>query len=1638
MSMGFRRKMALLMAGCLVFGSIQLTGLTVQASQTEDGAAAYVGADLGETVTDGNSVTSGDEGGNENHDGVNNVLMNTSQDFRAGQELTYAAADLGAYERWSKTPVELTDGKMVLTFTKQYEEFCLDLPKTLDMSKCESITFRTADQNGALCFKVYSAAGDELKAYYGNSGQNEYTFVPDFTGDAAFVGVMSNSGEDAYPFTSQVVSVTFNVNGLSEEEGNVENYAAADLGAYERWSKAPVELTDGKMVLTFTKQYEEFCLDLPKTLDMSKCESITFRTADQNGALCFKVYSAAGDELKAYYGNSGQNEYSFTPDFTGNAASIGVMSNSADDAYPFTAQVVSVAFKMTGSSEEDGNVKIYAAEDLKAYGRWSSSTQIQPTDGKMIFSFAQQWDEFCLDLPTALDMSDCENITIRTADQGLTLAFKVYNGAKDELKVYYNNSGKSEYSFTPDFTGQAACIGIMSSDEAGYPGTVQIVSLEFTMNGDSEEIPLGENLIQNPNFADPDDLGVWGVEQGSSLITAETAGDAVFDEVTTYGKITNRESNYNCFAQDITNVVQKNSQYQFTFYVKLDENDYKDASEEMRTVQMAPFIVSDGVANYSCNMTGDTSQVLEPGVWTKFTGTFTPSWTGTLDRVVMRILEQGTEYGSGPGVKGTYYATGVELREMILPKKEIQQDVPDLKEAVAAEMGDDFLMGVSIVNSELSDDLLMQLVTKHFNAVTLGNELKPDAMFGYASTCPGTETATINGQEIQVPKLNYSRAEATLNAIYDWNQEHPEDFIRIRGHVLVWHSQTPEWFFHQDYDAGKPYVDKDTMNLRLEWYIKTMAEHFNGPDSKYKDMFYGWDVVNEAVSDGTGTYRNDKEKSSWWAVYQSNEFILNAFIYANRYMPANVELYYNDYNEWFTNKRNGIVQLLKDVKAAEGARIDGMGMQGHYQTNGSPTAEEFEAAARAYCEVVGKVQVTELDMAASSSYDGTSATLKAEYERQAKRYQEIYTSIRRLKEEGYKVGNITIWGVIDKNSWLQTSSSVGGGTDGKRKQCPLLFDDDYQVKPAYWVFVNVDTVKPSIHKLAVVQRWKEPFASGIAQSFTRNGTAVSFKPEWSGNTISVQVMVADPVKDPEDKVTLYLTNADGSIVTAECLRTDAEETEGGYVAVLSRELDSSVMKTAAAVGFDIVVTNGSQKVAYNDTTLSQETSSEYYAVATLKPYTGIPMGTAVVDGVMEGSWDKAVTVPLTIRAGANADAQASLMWDQEFLYVFAQIRDSALDKTASQAHEQDSLEVFIDENNHKSVAYEEDDKQYRINYTAEQSYNGVKCVAENIVSAAKTTADGYVIEAAFKWTDIAPVKDMEIGLELQINDAEGGKRIGTLSWYDESGQGWSSPGVFGTARLVEDLTDQEIPEPEETHRPQAASAPKETSADWDQVIADLSKEIVQPESVLGQSKLLGVTTGRETVVPISVLQLLAGRNLTLAMDTKEGLTFSVNGINIPYTILGTELDLRISQKADTIPDAVAENTVKDAIVHRQISMVSRQEFGTVVNMHLALGSENAGKYANLYRYDTQQGKLVYLGSFQIIEEGQAMFCISGGADYLVTVTTTQPNNGYIVARGDTLSRIAGRYGIRVQDILAVNPQIGNKNRIRVGQKINLP
>lgn len=396
----------------------------------------------------------------------------------------------------------------------------------------------------------------------------------------------------------------------------------------------------------------------------------------------------------------------------------------------------------------------------------------------------------------------------------------------------------------------------------------------------------------------------------------------------------------------------------------------------------------------------------------------------------------------------------------------IENDIINLRDAFDANLGGSTLAGVSITGNEINDPNIMALVTKHFNAVTLGNELKPDAIFGYSNKkAPELISYDFNGEEYIAPKMDFSRAEHMLDYFEKWNQENPDKQIKVRGHVLVWHSQTPEWFFHENYDKNEPYLSPEEMDKRQEWYIKEVLTHFT---SKYEGLFYGWDVVNEAISDATGDYRTDTEnggdslsddthgsKSSWWRVYQSNRYIINAFRFANKYAPDYVELYYNDYNECTPLKSNGIIKLIEDVKAADGTRLDGMGMQGHYDMT-TPTGGQVKIAARRYAEVAGGVSITELDLKASSSYDASYEEKEKEFRRQYYKYKEIYQGLAELVAEGVNVRTITVWGVIDRNSWLQNQNNVGGGSNGKQRQCPLLFDDNYKAKPSFYALCNAD------------------------------------------------------------------------------------------------------------------------------------------------------------------------------------------------------------------------------------------------------------------------------------------------------------------------------------------------------------------------------------------------------------------------------------------------------------------------------------------------------------------------------------------------------------------------------------------------------
>lgn len=430
------------------------------------------------------------------------------------------------------------------------------------------------------------------------------------------------------------------------------------------------------------------------------------------------------------------------------------------------------------------------------------------------------------------------------------------------------------------------------------------------------------------------------------------------------------------------------------------------------------------------------------------------------------VAEEKKETETTEMVEETENAEGVAADESSA------ENIPILRDGYEQEMGG--YIGCAVSGTGIEDPKVFEIMTTHFNAVTLENELKPDAIFGYSNAkCPALEETELNGTTMEVPKMDFSRAEKMLDKIYDWNSANPDRQLKVRGHVLVWHSQTPEWFFHEDYDKQKPYVSVDVMDMRLEWYIKSVLEHFTGPESKYRDMFYGWDVVNEAVSDSSGNYRTDKEKadealsndthgsnSSWWAVYQDETFIVNAFKYANKYAPEQLELYYNDYNECNLIKRNGILKLLQTVKEQEGApgegtRISGMGMQGHYNMD-SPAFTDIEYSIKEYGKIVGNVHITELDLRASDSYTGTEESKAEEYDKQRKRYNMIYYGIKSAVNSGGDIqfGGLTFWGTADHYSWLQNNSNVGGANTTGLPCCPLLFDENYQPKPCFYVFAG--------------------------------------------------------------------------------------------------------------------------------------------------------------------------------------------------------------------------------------------------------------------------------------------------------------------------------------------------------------------------------------------------------------------------------------------------------------------------------------------------------------------------------------------------------------------------------------------------------
>lgn len=201
----------------------------------------------------------------------------------------------------------------------------------------------------------------------------------------------------------------------------------------------------------------------------------------------------------------------------------------------------------------------------------------------------------------------------------------------------------------------------------------------------------------------------------------------------------------------------------------------------------------------------------------------------------------------------------------------------------------------------------------------------------------------------------------------------------------------------------------------------------------------------------------------------------------------------------------------------------------------------------------------------------------------------------------------------------------------------------------------------------------------------------------------------------------------------------------------------------------------------------------------------------------------------------------------------------------------------------------------------------------------------------------------------------------------------------------------------------------------------------------GTIQNVDIIIGKTVNVPTSVLTQIAGNNVTLALHVGRGLALTITGTDI----VGTNASFNVSLVTSTIPAAAKASVAENAISTRDFSFNQDGAFPFHVNMHMNFGTENVGKTAVLYRFDAATGKMVQVGTFIVNADGQAMFGLNQGGQYVAVVVEVVEPSTYTVQPGDTFGRIASRHGMSAAELKAANPGIRNINKIKVGQVLNV-
>ncbi|HQL05597.1 MAG TPA: endo-1,4-beta-xylanase [Treponemataceae bacterium] len=877
--------------------------------------------------------------------------------------------------------------------------------------------------------------------------------------------------------------------------------------------------------------------------------------------------------------------------------------------------------------------------------------------------------------------------------------------------------------------------------------TVFAVLISFSCGSKSvNEKPASEIEVIS---ADPQEIIVHedDFESGATAWTPRgSAKTAISADTAQSGKqslsVTGRTSTWNGPLLDMTGKLKSGSTYKISLYVY-----YQDGLDSQ------PFGMSiqrdlSGGATY----TNIASVTVSKGKWTKFEAEY--SVPGDEPSAPIYLYVETPYKADDQAAKDdllSFYIDNVSVTTLgTAAVVSIQTDIPSLQSFYP-----DLPIGAAVRPSFLSSDNIHSGLVRHFGVLVYENEMKMDAM--------------------QPAEGNFNFKNADMLVEYA-----AKNGKTLRGHTLLWHSQVPAWFFQDPSDPAKD-CSKEVLLKRIETHVSTIV-------SRYKGKVHSWDVVNEVIGDN-GKMRDSK----YYQIVGSDEYIAVAFRAARKADPDAV-LIINDYGIDAAGGKQDIMYNLVKKLRAEGVPIDGVGLQAHISVD-YPDVKAIKATIERFAALGLRVQVTELDMSIyKTDTEPKKVPTNEDLLDQAYKYRDLFAMFQEQARKG-NLDMAVLWGLSDDETWLNDFPVAGRGN------YPLFFGKNLEAKPAYWAIVD-----PS--KLPIYLKKTEAFGVDSAPALNspewnyaaqkdildKDGNSYgSFKQLWVSDGVYSLVTVKDSTKKANDAVVFYVDPSNTKAATRSSKvqeitvnRKDASSDDGKTYTILTKL--STNCEVGTEIGFDLKIINDKNEYSWNDLTNSQNKKTEYFGtiVCKLLPVQiSARQGTPVIDGKADAIWADAEDIAITLKSeGKTKDGSTfKVLYDTKYIYVLVNVMDDVLNKANANAWEQDSIEIFIDQNNAKTKAYEGDDCQYRVSYVNEASFNG-GCDPVLFKSAVSITSTGYMIEAAVPLTQVTGKAGASLGFDVQINDADAsGKRAGVRNWACDTNQGYQNTSGFGVLVL---------------------------------------------------------------------------------------------------------------------------------------------------------------------------------------------------------------------------------------------------------------